>query len=88
MKANEVMRMGRKRIAAAVVIAVVAWAAQMERQALGERISAARARVEAKGGRWGRPSRVSDDHVRTMRARYEKGATIRGLQALPVKLLA
>lgn len=41
-----------------IVIAVMAWAAQMERAALGERISAARARVESAGGAWGRPARV------------------------------
>lgn len=45
--------------AADVVVAVLAWAAQMERVAMGERIMAARARVEASGGRWGRPARVS-----------------------------
>ena len=44
--------------AAEIIIAVMAWAAKMERLALGERISAARERVEAEGGRWGRPSRV------------------------------
>jgi DNA invertase Pin-like site-specific DNA recombinase len=38
-----------------IVIAVMAWAAQMERNAIGERIKAARVRVEAAGGRWGRP---------------------------------
>jgi DNA invertase Pin-like site-specific DNA recombinase len=44
--------------AAEVVLAVMAWAAQMERLAIGERIAAARERIEAEGGRWGRPSRV------------------------------
>lgn len=43
-----------------VVIAVLAWAAQMERVAIGERIRAARARVAAQGGRWGRPRRALD----------------------------
>jgi DNA invertase Pin-like site-specific DNA recombinase len=43
---------------AEVIIAVMAWAAKMERLAIAERISAARDRVEAEGGRWGRPSRV------------------------------
>lgn len=46
--------------AAEVVLAVMAWAAKLERLAIGERISAARARVEAKGGSWGRPSRLSE----------------------------
>ena len=41
-----------------VIISVMAWAAQMERQAMKERVSAARDRIEAAGGTWGRPSRV------------------------------
>lgn len=41
-----------------LVLAMLAWAAQMERLALGERVSAARERVERSGGRWGRPVRV------------------------------
>jgi DNA invertase Pin-like site-specific DNA recombinase len=44
--------------AADVVLAVMAWAAKAERLATAERISAARERIEAEGGRWGRPSRV------------------------------
>jgi DNA invertase Pin-like site-specific DNA recombinase len=42
-----------------IVAAVLGWAAQMERLALGERIAAARVRVEAAGKKWGRPSRLS-----------------------------
>ena len=40
------------------MIAVLGWAAQMERSAIGERIASARQRVEAAGGSWGRPRRV------------------------------
>ena len=69
-----------------VVLAVLAWAAQMERAALGERISAARDRIEAEGGRWGRPRAIEPgtlDRARTMEA---KGQTIRGIAvALKVK---
>lgn len=64
--------------AAEIVIAVMAWAAQMERLALGERIAAARARVERDGGRWGRPSRVDAELV--ARIRKAKG-TVRALAA-------
>src|SRR6267143_1662557 len=39
--------------AAEIILAVVAWAARMERLAINERISAARERVEAEGGKWG-----------------------------------
>ena len=58
-----------------VILAVMAWAAQMERQALGERISAARERVEAEGGRWGRPRRIDPgtlDRARKMRLGPER----------------
>lgn len=42
------------------VLAFISWAAQMERAALGERISAARARARARGEPWGRPRRIVD----------------------------
>lgn len=51
-----------------VVLAVMAWAAQMERAAIGERIRAARARVEAEGGRWGRPRNGELDPATLRRA--------------------
>ncbi len=44
--------------AAEFVLAVLAWAAKLERLAINERISAARERVEAEEGSWGRPSRL------------------------------
>jgi DNA invertase Pin-like site-specific DNA recombinase len=63
--------------AADVVLAVMAWAAQMERQALGDRISAARARIEAAGGRWGRPRRVDPSTAIEARTMHNQGFTIR-----------
>jgi DNA invertase Pin-like site-specific DNA recombinase len=51
---------------AEIIIAVMAWAAKMERLALAERVASARDRVEAEGGSWGRPSRV--DRVTRERA--------------------
>jgi DNA invertase Pin-like site-specific DNA recombinase len=62
---------------AEVVIAVIAWAAQMERLALGERIAAARARIEAEGGRWGRPRRLVKSEVVEIRERHAGGETVR-----------
>ena len=44
--------------AAEVVLAVMAWAAKMERLAINERISAARERLAAAGRPWGRPPRL------------------------------
>jgi DNA invertase Pin-like site-specific DNA recombinase len=65
--------------AADVVIAVIAWAAQMERAAIGERIAAARQRIQAAGGAWGRPRRVSEPKVKEIRQRAKAGETIREL---------
>jgi DNA invertase Pin-like site-specific DNA recombinase len=42
---------------AEIVVAVIAWAAQMERLAIGERIAASRKRLEAEGRPWGRPTK-------------------------------
>jgi DNA invertase Pin-like site-specific DNA recombinase len=58
-----------------LVLAAIAWAAQMERAALGERISAARARVR----RWGRPRRDVD--VARARELEAKGKSIRQIAA-------
>lgn len=63
--------------AAPVVLAVMAWAAQMERSALGERISAARGRVEAAGGRWGRPRRIDPGTLARAREMQAAGHTTR-----------
>jgi DNA invertase Pin-like site-specific DNA recombinase len=41
--------------AADVILAVLAWAAQMEREKIAENQAAARARMEAVGRAWGRP---------------------------------
>jgi DNA invertase Pin-like site-specific DNA recombinase len=67
--------------ASEVVLAVLAWAAQMERRALGDRISAARARVEAAGGQWGRRSAVGPGMVERVRAMRERGRSIRAISA-------
>lgn len=61
--------------AADVVVAVMAWAAQMERAAIGERIAAARARAET----WGRPRRNVD--VRRARELAAKGKSVRQIAA-------
>jgi DNA invertase Pin-like site-specific DNA recombinase len=63
--------------AAEVVLAVLAWAAKMERLAINERIAAARERIEAEGGRWGRPSRVDADTRKRARRMKDEGKTIR-----------
>lgn len=64
-----------------VVLAVLGWSAQMERLAISERISAARQRVEAKGGAWGRPRRMNADEVERARALKAKGRSNRAIAA-------
>lgn len=63
--------------AAEVVLAVLAWAAEMERRAIGERISAARERVLAAGGTWGRPRRMTTREIARARALADKGSSVR-----------
>ena len=63
--------------AAEVVLAVLSWAAKMERIAINERIAAARARVEAEGGRWGRPRTMDERQVARAAALRRKGLSVR-----------
>jgi DNA invertase Pin-like site-specific DNA recombinase len=67
--------------AAGVIIAVMAWAAQVEGLAKAERISAARARIEAEGGSWGRPRRVDPLTIAAARKMRDK-------DKLPVRVIA
>jgi DNA invertase Pin-like site-specific DNA recombinase len=63
--------------AAEVVLAVMAWAAKMERLAINERISAARERVEAEGKQWGRPRRLDEESVARAKAMKAAGRSVR-----------
>jgi DNA invertase Pin-like site-specific DNA recombinase len=65
--------------AAEIVLAVLAWAAKAERAAINERISAARERVEAEGGKWGRPSRFTEAMLVHAKALREQGRSIRDI---------
>lgn len=67
--------------AAEVVLAVMAWAAKMERLAINERISAARERVEAEGRSWGRPRRMNEAQIAKVRALKAAGRSIREISA-------
>lgn len=71
--------------AAEVVLAVMAWAAQMERTAISQRIKAARVRIEAAGGRWGRPRRIDPATLERARGMQKRNNTLREIaQALKV----
>jgi DNA invertase Pin-like site-specific DNA recombinase len=63
--------------AAEIVLAVMGWAAQMERAALGERISHARERVAAAGGAWGRPRKMTHELAEKVRVLKVNGKSIR-----------
>jgi DNA invertase Pin-like site-specific DNA recombinase len=64
---------------AEVIVAVMAWAAKMERLATAERISAARERIEGEGGHWGRPSRLGQAEVTQALAMRSEGRSVRAI---------
>jgi DNA invertase Pin-like site-specific DNA recombinase len=63
--------------AAEVVLAVMAWAAKMERLAINERIAAARVRLEQEGRSWGRPPRLTPFQKARIAELRRRGKTIR-----------
>lgn len=65
--------------ASELVLAMLAWGAQMERAAIAERISAARVRIEAAGGHWGRPKRFDDTTRAKVKRLKAEGRTIRAI---------
>ena len=75
-----------------VLIFALGLAARLERTAIGERISAARERVEAEGGRWGRPRRVDTPTLERARVMRAEGRTVRenrgGAQIFPGSTIA
>lgn len=65
--------------AAEIILAVMAWAAQMERLAINERISAARVRMEGEGRAWGRPSTVDRETERAILRLQGEGRSVRSI---------
>lgn len=61
--------------ASEMVLAALAFAAKLERAAINDRIGAARERVEAEGGSWGRPHREVD--LEEARRLQREGKTVR-----------
>jgi DNA invertase Pin-like site-specific DNA recombinase len=68
-----------------IVIAVMAWAAEMERLAIGERIAAAIERTRMRGETWGRPPGFSAHKARRVVELKNSGKTIRAI-AMALKL--
>jgi len=62
-----------------IVLAVMAWAAKVELLATGERISAARDRVETKGGRWGRPRKFDPGTLARAQEMLASGVSLRDI---------
>lgn len=62
-----------------IVLAVLAWAAQQERLAINERISAARFAKEAKGESWGRAPRLAPADVAKVRRLASEGRSVRAI---------
>lgn len=78
------LRAGVEDIATEAVIFALSLAARLERQAINERISAARARLEAKGRPWGRISRVSEEELSTIV--YHRRVRCRSLRQIAVSM--
>ena len=68
-----------------LVLSVFAWAAQMERAAIGERVHAARQRIEAAGGAWGRPRKIDPGTLERIRDLQARGYSVRRI-AVAVKI--
>jgi DNA invertase Pin-like site-specific DNA recombinase len=65
-----------------IIVAAIAMCAGMEREAISNRVASARARVEASGGSWGRPSVLDDakrERIGNMKA---KGYSVRKIARL------
>lgn len=64
------------------IVSAIAMCAGMEREAISNRVASARARVEASGGSWGRPSVIDDakrERITNMKA---KGYSVRKISRL------
>ena len=71
--------------AAELIVGVMGWAAEFERMSIAIRTKAARARLEAQGGAWGRPKRMSPIEIDRARGMKTAGRSIREIaQAIKV----
>ncbi len=69
-----------------VLVFAFSLAAKLERAAINDRIAAARERIEAEGGRWGRPRKIDGPTLASARALRATGRTVRDVAvALKVK---
>jgi DNA invertase Pin-like site-specific DNA recombinase len=74
---NMTIKPGEGDVASDVMLFALGLAAKIERTAINDRIAAARTRIEAEGGRWGRPSRVPRIDLVGILTMREAGKTVR-----------
>jgi len=67
---------GKEDLVTTVILFALGLAAQIARSSINENIAAARVRVEAEGGTWGRPVREPDKHV-VARELLRQGRSVR-----------
>jgi DNA invertase Pin-like site-specific DNA recombinase len=79
------LKPGTEDVTTTVLLFAFSLAAQLERAAIGDRIAAARKRVEDEGRSWGRPSVVTTVDLRKMAAMRAEGRTHRDI-AMALKL--
>ena len=65
--------------AAELIVGVMGWAAEFERQSIATRTKAARVRLEAEGGSWGRPRRMGAADVTRANELRASGLSIRDI---------
>jgi len=68
-----------------IVLAVLAWAAEREREATSDRLVSARLRVEASGRKWGRPTRITNAQREKIAKLRKQGKTWRTI-AMSLKI--
>lgn len=73
------LKPGAEDIVSDVFLFALGLAARLERQAINDRIAAARDRIEGQGRRWGRPRRLDDEAVARIQGLRNAGRTIRDI---------
>jgi len=76
---NLVIRPDREDVASECYVFALGLAAKLERAAINDRVSAARDRIEAEGGRWGRPLRMARPEIERAVAFRAEGLTVRAI---------
>jgi len=76
---NLIIKPGKDDVTSEVLVFALGLAARLERAAINDRIAHARTRIEAEGGRWGRPPRMDAETIATARKMRIAGRTLRAI---------